>query len=75
VTVAGIDERAGDESPAVERLAIPGEREFVLGAALDVFPGECRDVAARDAPQFLDVQCATEVAPGIVAATRGGGLS
>jgi hypothetical protein len=32
-------------------------------------------VTARDTPQLLDVQRATEVAARIVAATRNGGLS
>jgi hypothetical protein len=75
VPAGGVDEGARDEAPAVEGLAVAREREFVLGAALDVLPGEAGDVAARDATQLLDVQVATEVAPGVVAATRGGGLS
>jgi hypothetical protein len=75
VPAGGVDERARDEAPAVEGLPIAREGEFVLGAALDVFPGETGDVAAGDAPQLLDVQGATELAPGVVAATRDGGLS
>jgi hypothetical protein len=75
VPAGGVDEGARDEAPAVEGLAVAGEREFVLGAALDVLPGELRNVSARDAPQLLDVQGATEVAPGVVASRRGGGLS
>jgi hypothetical protein len=75
MAAARIDEGARDEAPAIEGLAVAREGELVLGAALEVLPREAGDVAARDAPQFLDVQGAPKVATGVVASTRGGGLS
>jgi len=75
VACAGVDERARDEAPGIERLAVAGEGEFVLGAAFEVLEGESRQAPARDPPQLLDIQRASKVAARIVAAARGGRLS
>jgi hypothetical protein len=75
MAAGGVDQRARQEAPAIEGLAVTGEGQLVLGSAFDVLDGESRNVAARYAPQLLDVQRATKVAAGVVAATRGGWLS
>jgi hypothetical protein len=72
VAAVGVDKGARDEAPTIEGLSIAGECQLVFGPTFDVLEGEGRNVAARDAPQFLDVQRATKVAAGIVSAARGG---
>jgi hypothetical protein len=55
----------------VEGEAVAREGELVLGAALDVFPGEGRDAPRRYPAQLLDRERAPEVAAGVVTALDG----
>jgi len=75
VARAGVDERARREAVGIESLPVALEREFVLGAALDVLECEVGRPPPGEAAQFLDRDRAPEIPAGIVAAARSGGLS
>jgi hypothetical protein len=51
----------------VEGEAVAGERELVLGPALDVLEGEVRDAAGRDPAQLFDRERAPKVRARVVA--------
>jgi len=67
VAALGVDERLRDEAPLVEGEPVAGQRQLVLGAALDVLEREVRNAARREAAQLLDRQRAPKVATGVVA--------
>lgn len=62
---AGIDQGRGNETDFFECGAIPAQRDFILGATVDIFEGEMRYTSPGDQAQFLDRKCVAEVRAGV----------
>lgn len=69
-TVRHIDKLPGKETPFGKRLAFPGERAFILGAALQIFEDEARHEPMRPGPQVGDRRLTIQVAAGVKATAR-----